>query len=180
MCYPEDIIKGYWDLFISLALVLTCSVTPYALAFNDSAGQALNTFDLITDSAFGIDVIIIFNTAFYDSEFNLIDNYPEIACTYIRGWLLLDLIAIIPFNYLIQESSHLNHLARIFRIGKMYKLVKLLRLVRVIKIIKQSNKFFQFIKSIIKIGQGFERLLFFIFSSFLLIHIFACLWIFFS
>lgn len=31
-----------------------------------------------------------------------------------------------------------------------------------------------------KISTGFERLFFFIFSSCLLIHIFACLWIFFS
>lgn len=31
-----------------------------------------------------------------------------------------------------------------------------------------------------QIGQGFERLLFFIFSSCLLLHIFACLWVFFS
>ena len=75
MCYPEDFIKGYWDLFISLALILTCSLTPYALAFNESNDMTFHAFDIITDIAFAIDIIIIFNTAFYNSEFELIDSY---------------------------------------------------------------------------------------------------------
>jgi len=34
MLYPEDALKGYWDLTMSVALILTCSLTPYSIAFS--------------------------------------------------------------------------------------------------------------------------------------------------
>lgn len=135
ICYPEDDLKGYWDLFISLVLIMTCSITPFMIAFYDETDASFTVFDMLTDIFFMIDIIVIFFSAYYDSDFNLIDNYAEIACNYFRGWFLLDLIAIIPFNYLVNSQNNINEFARIFRIGRLYKLVKLLRLVRVLKII---------------------------------------------
>ena len=139
MFYPEDTLKGYWDLLISLILIIRCSVTPFAIAFYDQNDTEWNLFDLITDVFFLADILIIFNTAFYDVDYKIVDQYGPIAYNYIKGWFLLDLIAIIPFNYLVNASSNINEMARIFRIGRLYKLIKLLRLVRVIKIINQRN-----------------------------------------
>lgn len=137
LCYPEDALKGYWDLIISLALVLTCSITPFAIAFVDDENETLQIFDLTVDVLFVIDILVIFNSAFYDEDYKLTDQYQQIATNYLRGWFLLDFLAIFPFNILFPtQSNNFNEMARIFRIGRLYKLVKLLRLVRVLKIIK--------------------------------------------
>lgn len=154
MCYPEDAIKGYWDLLISIALIATCSLTPYAIAFSgDTADENINIFDFCVDTLFGIDIVIIFNSAFYDDDFKLTDQYKQIACYYVKGWFFLDLLAIFPFNFFVTNiSNNINEMARIFRLGRLYKLVKLLRLVRILKILKQSNKIMKIATELLKIS----------------------------
>ena len=61
----------------------------------------------------------------------------------------------------------------------MYKLVKLTRLVRIIKIFKpRDGSVFKKAKASLNLGEGFERLVFFVLMSFLICHIIACLWVF--
>lgn len=50
------------------------------------------------------------------------------------------------------------------------------RLVRMLKIVKERNKLVKYLNEILKIGVGFERLLFFILIFFCVCHIVACLW----
>ena len=95
---------------------------------------------------------------------------------YLKGWFTIDLFAIIPFD-LFFGGNGLNQMVRITRISKMYKLVKLTRLVRILKIFKESNKMFKYMENYLNIGVGFQRLLGFILSFFMIIHIVACLWI---
>ena len=52
------------------------------------------------------------------------------------------------------------------------------RLVRMLKIVKERNKLVKYLNEILKIGVGFERLLFFILIFFILSHIVCCFWIF--
>jgi voltage-gated potassium channel Kch len=63
------------------------------------------------------------------------------------------------------------------RIGKMYKLVKLTRLLRIAKFVKNSSSFAKYMQRIFNIGIGIQRLVGFICSFFILIHIVSCLWI---
>jgi hypothetical protein len=41
---------------------------------------------------------VIFNTAFYNDDSEIIDDRKEIASSYARGWFSIDLLAIIPFD----------------------------------------------------------------------------------
>jgi hypothetical protein len=50
------------------------------------------------DGVFLIDIIIIFNTAFYDNDFKIIENRKIIAKKYLSGWFTIDIVAIIPFD----------------------------------------------------------------------------------
>jgi hypothetical protein len=52
------------------------------------------------------------------------------------------------------------------------------RLVRMLKIVKERNKLVKYLSELLKIGVGFERLLFFVLLFFVFCHIVACLWIF--
>ena len=51
------------------------------------------------DILFAIDMIVSFNSAFYDEEsYNMIDDYKLIACAYIKSWFTIDLVSILPFH----------------------------------------------------------------------------------
>lgn len=177
--YPEDKMKDYWDRVISVALIITCSFTPYMVAFySDFQTDFWNFLNYLIDIIFFIDILVIFNKAYYDENFKLIEDRKSIALNYFKGWLLIDCISVIPFNLILDMVSHVNQMARIFRLGRLYKLIKLLRLIKILKIFKNSGKAFAIARDIFQIGNGLQRIVFFVIASSIIIHIFACLWVF--
>ena len=139
MIYPEDPFKGYWDIFIALVLIFTSLVTPYRIALVEVDNTRWNVINNTVDIMFLVDIFIIFNAAYEDEDFNLIDKRKAIAKTYIKSWFLIDVFAIFPFH-LILGSADFGDIVRITKIGRMYKLIKLTRLLRVLKIVKEKSK----------------------------------------
>lgn len=144
--YPENKAKHLWDIFVSILLVFTCFVTPWHICFSDdSLGWVFVNYTI--DCMFLIDMIIIFNTAFQNDDFETVDDHKSIAIVYLMGWFWLDLIAVLPFQELLPSSNEddgpsagdLNDVARMLRLGRLSKLVKLMKLIRVIKFLKKSN-----------------------------------------
>ena len=134
MLYPEDKLKNSWDLVMTVILLIICIETPLSIAFSDNTV----TFDLFTtiiDLIFLFDMIVIFNSAFYTVDLDIVDDRKKIFLNYFKGWFLIDLLAIIPFDYILNASSF-NSLARVARFGRLYKLVKLTRLLRLLRVLK--------------------------------------------
>jgi len=176
MLYPEDKLKTNWDLFITLILVFTCFVTPFKIAFLDNDSPAWMLTDNMVDIMFFLDILIIFNSPYYNEDFKLIDNRKVIATQYLQGWFFIDLLAIVPFDVFF-GGDNLNEIVRITRIGRLYKLVKLTRLIRVLKIFKERSKLVKYVQEFLKIGIGFERLIIFLFSLIVMCHVVSCLWV---
>jgi hypothetical protein len=175
--YPENRYKGIWDLFMTLVLIITCIQTPLDIAFDSKdQGKFSEYLDLAINLLFFFDILVIFNSAYYDNDVDIIDNRKEIAKNYIQGWFVIDVLAIVPFDKMINANDY-NQLARVARVGRLYKLVKLTRLFRMLKVVKQRNKLLQYINEFLKIGFGFERLLFFLIVFLILCHLASCLWI---
>ena len=108
--YPNDIGKAYWDLFVSLLLLISCFTTPFNIAFYkdniDHLGYKWFIYGI--DILFLVDMVLCFNAAFENETFKVVDKRKEIAKNYLKGWFLIDAIAIIPFNlilYTISENS---------------------------------------------------------------------------
>ncbi len=95
----------------------------------------------------------------------------------MRSWFIIDFVAVIPFELIFKSFSTFNKMLRIMRLTKLYKIIKMTRLVRMLKIVKERNKLVKYLHEILKIGVGFERLLFFILIFIIFSHIAACLWI---
>lgn len=57
------------------------------------------------DLLFLIDVIVIFNTAYYDEDVDLIDSRKTIAKMYLKGWFTVDMLAIIPFDTILNATE---------------------------------------------------------------------------
>ena len=143
--------------------------------------MAWTIVNYIVDLLFFVDIIVIFNSAFNNDDFEVVEDRKRIAVHYLTGWFLIDALSIIPFDFIIvqqQSSEGFTDLARIARIGRMYKLIKLTKMIRILKIVKDRSKLLKYLEEIMKIGVGFERLLFFILIFLILCHIVCCLWVF--
>jgi hypothetical protein len=87
----------------------------------------------------------------------------------------VDIISIVPFD-LIFINGEFNKLMRIARIGKLYKIIRMARMVRMLSIVKERNNMVKYLNEILKIGVGFERLLFMMLIFLVFQHIAACIW----
>ena len=99
MIYPEDPPKQNWDILMAGLLLFTCMVTPYRIAFSedDITWTSINYF---VDLLFFCDIIVIFFTAYYDTDFVIHEDRWDIAKNYVKsGWIFIDVLAIFPFTW---------------------------------------------------------------------------------
>jgi len=98
MLYPNNKYKKAWDILITFALLFTCCVTPYRIAFIEEEPVEWEIINLTLDILFLIDIFFCFISAYYTEEFVMIDGRKDIAINYITGWFSIDLLAIFPFE----------------------------------------------------------------------------------
>ena len=60
----------------------------------------------------------------------------------------------------LYDTGNANKLARFSRLGKVYKLIRMTKLTRLIKIMKVKNNVLKQFVDLLKIGAGFERIVF--------------------
>lgn len=158
--------------------MVSCILTPYNIAFIDEEPIGWTIVNMTIDTLFAIDIIIIFQSCYYDDEFVIVENRWMIAKEYLRGWFLVDLVAIVPFDSIFKASGAGSvDMIRLARMGRMYKMIKMAKILRVLKIIKQRSQLLKYLSEFLKIGLGFERLFFFAIIFFVLCHILTCIWI---
>ena len=92
--------------------------------------------NITVDSLFFIDILVIFNSAYYNEQIELIESRSKIAKEYLRGWFSIDLLSIVPFDAIF-KAGDFNSMARVARVGRLYKLAKLTKLFRVFKMMQQ-------------------------------------------
>ena len=76
MMYPDQNSKIFWDLFVSIILLLSCLITPFDLAFPQIADEykGYYFFTMSIDFLFLVDIIINFLSATQDDTFQICDN----------------------------------------------------------------------------------------------------------
>lgn len=179
--YPENSYKNGWDLFIGLILIVSCTVTPYHIAFykyDDPLG-AWEVINVIFDITFAVDIIASFVSSYYDEDFYVVDDLKIISCNYLRTWFIIDIVAIFPFDIFQTNNGRSSGVIRVARIGRMWKLVKLTRLIRFVKIVKQKATVLKKVSKVLNIDSSVERLMLFLFMAIMVCHIQSCLWVFF-
>ena len=86
---------------MTVILLITCVITPYNVAFVPNENIISRIISGIIDFLFFIDMIVIFNSVYYDDQLGLIADRKKIAKNYLIGWFTVDLLAIIPFDILL-------------------------------------------------------------------------------
>lgn len=138
----------------------------------------MKTYDDVVDALFLVDILVIFNTAYYSPYLELITSRKQIAKKYVTGWFLIDVMSILPIELLADSiNTNFNSIIRFARMGKLARLIRLTKLLRLLKIFRDKAKIIKMLSDFLKLRMGMERLLFFSFLTIIMAHIVSCLWV---
>ncbi len=70
---------------------------PFRLSFDVIFPIELEIFSYIVDFYFLIDIILMFNTAYYDKG-NIVLNRKKIVLNYLKFWFWIDTVTSFPYN----------------------------------------------------------------------------------
>jgi hyperpolarization activated cyclic nucleotide-gated potassium channel 3 len=100
-----------------------------------------------------------------------------IAQRYLRSWFVIDLVATLPLDYVLNatgdSSGNAAELTRLARLPRALRLLRLLRLAKVARM-GQMRRVLRWVKS--DIHPAFIRLLSSSFWAALILHLFAGIW----
>ena len=158
-------------------MILLSIVLPWNIAFEGDELVDPLVFDLIVDISFIIDIVLIFNTAYYESVDDttvLVTNRKQIAKNYMRSWFWLDIVASLPIDLIVRSS--VNQIAKIVRMQRLQKLFRLIKIPRLFKLLSLNNRLktsFSLYKDNMK--QGSVTMVLSVLGIFC--HVAACSWV---
>ncbi len=139
-------------MFIFLAVNVI--LLPVAIAFfdDDSINPGWISFSVCSDTLFIIDIILNFWTGVITKENVVYLEFNKIRQAYLKSWFLLDVLAVLPFDYFaliavhMQSRNSLLKASRALRILRLLRLLSLLKLVRVARFMRYLAKWEEVIK----------------------------------
>lgn len=136
----SNALKMGWDLLILLVLIFISISVPYRITFIEKDSKGWVTVYTIMDVCFGIDILLTFNTSYADIKLaKEIYDRKKIALNYVKGWLIIDIISVIPFDAFLTRKGGVSSIAKFARFGRLYKIIRILRLAKLFKILKSKN-----------------------------------------
>ena len=101
--YSDNKFKIIWDIIVSIILMAACIMTPVNLAFSDmEQNMAWYTLEIIIDCLFLGDIFVNFISAYEEDDMIEIDDRKLIAINYLKGWFIIDVVAIFPLEAFIK------------------------------------------------------------------------------
>lgn len=160
---PRSAFIRSWDLVTILLLLFTAVVTPYEVAFlNTSPAEFLFWVNRLVDVCFVVDIVFNFFLMFYDEDSGRwVYDKSIIAKRYLRGWFLIDIVSIIPFDVISAVSGEDSlQQFQAFRTVRLFRLFKLLRVFRASRIIQRWKSTLSVKNSTVSLLRFFMTVLF--------------------
>lgn len=174
--HPEAKMRLIWMLIGFMFIIYEAYAIPVYLAFQIDASESgsLYAFISVVNAYFLIDILVTFCTGYNDQMGLLVLDPSLIARRYAHGWLVWDVIAGIPWEW-ISTSDNTAQLTRSFRFVRAFRLLRLTRLLRLIKLKSVVDKVETFIEAsqLFTFVFGIIRTLLFLFAT---THWVACVW----
>lgn len=185
---PASPFKSIWGSIYLVLMLHTAFTMPFIMAFMDIDGDRVWTYlEPTIDGLFFFDILVTFNSAFYNAAGELVTGRKSIVLAYLKGWFILDLAACIPFYAFqsnsqgdVSDESSASQYKSFLRLGRLPRLYRLLRLTRIFKFIKHYRNH-QCIEKVMEsvCGKGSViRLIAFFFMVSICVHLMSCLWYF--
>ena len=112
-------LKKFFDLFMDLLIYYSVVTALNMLGFF-SKTQLIRDVDYFVWVMFVVDLILNFFTEFRTKNKESVRNLRMIATHYAEKWLVLDILALLPFSWVGMENT--EYLLRLIRILKMKRL----------------------------------------------------------
>ena len=127
-----EIIRYNFTISINFpVLILLIWITfyvPFNVCFEyeeSDVPKRLIIHELIVDISFGVDIILNFLTGYIDSKTKRLVTKPKlIAIRYLKGFFIIDVVATVPFGYVINNPS--LQITFLGKLGKLPKMIKIL------------------------------------------------------
>ncbi|KAK7247797.1 voltage-gated potassium channel [Aureococcus anophagefferens] len=126
--------RTWWDAWMLALVVYVMFVTPFELAFVNKVplDGGLFVANCVADLSFLGDLVLQFHTGYYDTwRREWVTSRRRIAAHYASCYLWLDVVSLLPYEYLYRKSSGLA----ILRLVRLVRLAKLLRVAKAPRIL---------------------------------------------
>ena len=127
---PDNPGRLMWDCYILMLVVYSSIQGPFTVAFSEK--EDYTALDVMIDVSFYVDIVLSFWTGF-DKGFEIIMEKKAIIKNYVEGWFLLDLIATVQWDLVIQATGtgipadspmiRLSRLLKVFRLARASRLI---------------------------------------------------------
>ena len=151
-------------------MIVLALIMPFTLSFDVPENKGLKSFYVFTDLIFVVDIIIWFNTGFYNKG-KLVMNHKEIVVNYLCSWFILDFISTLPYEY-ITSLSIMETDKDIIGSINMIKYLKVFRLIRIIKAKQVMSVFYDLL--VTDIGHAIFSFLELTVILLIMAHVLAC------
>lgn len=169
---PTCRIMILWDLVLLCGVSWTLVFTPLEIAFpwegapdGDGSNSVVHFLNICVNVIFVLDILVQFNLAYDERSANgsrSVTNRYLIACKYVRGRLLVDILCAFPFWHMLNYSSLVTTpLATM----KLFRLLRIMRLMRGNFIITRPIMPY-WMKTCVKLAA----------MTFFAAHVFSCTW----
>lgn len=186
LLHPDSLFLRVWNIILTIILMYTAVIMPYRIAFEPVIfWDSWTITEFAIDGLFFTDVIINFFCMYFKSSGQLVTSRRKIAKHYLAGWFLLDLVACMPFSLVdyfdtateVVPSQKYNNLLRLARVPRMYKLFRVARILKAFRHYK-DHKMLERIQDCLQLNSRLYKLIKFLFSVLLCVHIAGCFWYF--
>lgn len=175
---PKSPFIVFWNILIGLSMVYTSIFMPFLLVFpQDSSNDYIDPIDKLMASLYAGDFIINLNLAIYSKSGHLITNRKKILLSYLKSWMLFDLIAFFPFETVLEIDSKYPAIFKLARISRLYKLLKISKVFKLMKVSSHYNLIMK-LQDIFSLRLLNTQLILIIFTICLCLHIVTCIWVF--
>jgi hypothetical protein len=128
-------------------------------------------------AVFILDIASTFFICSFDENSRLLNTFRSICFYYLKTWLIPDLVSVLPYEYMLMPTNE---------IAEWFKLLKLIRVIRYFSlrsenqqiITDEPNESFEVRQEWFLLTFQTQTLLKITLNTLLLIHLFACLWVF--
>ena len=144
-CFLIKLHRILWDIFMIIILALNVLFVPVACSFfRELINIPWLIFTTTSDILFAMDIVLNFWTGFITTDNHVILDLKIIRKVYIRKWLLIDIISVIPFDFLTlvivkfdskattESFAHTSTALRLLRLLKLLSMVKIFRVFKFI------------------------------------------------
>jgi len=175
---PRSKKMQYWDFVTIFALFFTAILTPYevCMLWAPTEVDALFIVNYFVNSIFMFDTLSNFFLPFRETRRRgggIVKNHRKIALRYLKGWFIIDLVSILPFDILV-VSGLIDTNAVNPSMLRMIRMIRLMRLLKLARILRASRLFSRWENSI-SIQYGTRTMVQWMCAIVLTLHWFACL-----